>query len=345
MRERHGTLMLNIVNRTSSPVHGRVQLNGVMMQLFSNTPVDDFGFANRHIYLKRDDLLHEAFSGNKARKFAYFLEHDFSGITRVISYGSAQANSLYSLSVLAKLKGWQCDFYVNHIAKHIHANPCGNYAAALDNGVNIIDLSHNAAYQAALVENPDLNSHDFIEHYILPHDNAALFIPEGGRCHFAEYGLNRLASEIEQWALARSIDDLKVFLPSGTGTTAVYLNRYFIQQQTDIRVVTCAVVGGDDYLRWQFSMLNPILSEHPEIVNVGKKYHFGKIYREFYDMWQHINQGDIRFELLYDPLGFIALEHYLVSNPEANILYLHQGGLLGNETMLPRYQRKFLENT
>lgn len=313
-----------------------------MMQLLLNTPVDSFWFANRQIYLKRDDLLHEAFSGNKARKFAYFLEHDFSGITRVISYGSAQANSLYSLSALAKLKGWQCDFYVNHIAKHIHANPCGNYAAALHNGANIIDLSNNALYQAALVEKTDLSSHDFIEKYIFPYDNAALFIPEGGRCPFAEYGLNRLANEIHQWALAQSIGALKVFLPSGTGTTAVYLNRYFMQQHTDIRVVTCAVVGGDDYLRLQFSMLNPVLGEHPEIVNVGKKYHFGKLYREFYDMWQRINQGDICFELLYDPLGFIALEHYLTNNPTVNILYLHQGGLLGNETMEPRYQRKFL---
>ncbi|GAM75326.1 pyridoxal phosphate-dependent deaminase [Vibrio ishigakensis] len=32
---------------------------------------------------------------------------------------------------------------------------------------------------------------------------------------------------------------------------------------------------------------------------------------------------------------------WLANNSGKELLYLHQGGILGNETMLPRYQRKF----
>lgn len=331
--------------------------------MFANSPVDIFAFAGREIFLKRDDLLHPAFSGNKARKFGYFLDHEFAGINKVIGHGSPLANSLYSLSTLAKMKGWQCDFYVDHIASQIVKHPTGNYAAALANGTNIIDLSElmaqkqtftqsqcepqvlleiNARSEPALqTSSARLSCQEYIETQVLANEPTALFIPEGGRCSYAEYGVNVLAQEIVQFAQANDLVDLTVFLPSGTGTTALFLNQYFIRQQTAIRVVTCAVVGGDDYLRLQFSMLNPNTLEHPQIVNVGKKYHFGKLYPEFYAMWQRVCASGIQFELLYDPLGFIVLEDYLQRSELGHVMYLHQGGILGNETMLPRYLRKF----
>lgn len=330
--------------------------------MFANTPVDIFSFADREIFLKRDDLLHPEFSGNKARKFAYFLEHDFVGINKVIGHGSPLANSLYSLSALAKRKGWQCDFYVDHIASQIIKHPTGNYAAALVNGAHIIDLSEFMVQNSALTSQAELctdsltnarlslvdkgidarvSCQDYIETKVLVNEPAALFIPEGGRCAYAEYGVSILAKEIIQFAQASKLEDLTVFLPSGTGTTAVFLNQYFIRQQTHIRVMTCAVVGGDDYLRMQFSMLNPDISEHPQIINTGKKYHFGKLYAEFYAMWQRVCASGIEFELLYDPLGFIVLEDYLQQGERGPLMYLHQGGLLGNATMLPRYQRKY----
>ncbi|ESE42851.1 pyridoxal-phosphate dependent eynzyme [Shewanella decolorationis S12] len=309
--------------------------------LLSNSPVESFSFAGREIFLKRDDLLHPAFSGNKARKFAYFLDHEFAGMTKVIGYGSAQANSLYSLSALAKLKGWLCDFYVDHIANHVRTLPTGNYAAAIANGTRVIDLSSLIAANPSLHREPKWTCQDYIEQQVLPAEPNALFVPEGGRCQYAEYGVSQLATEIETWAMQQGMSELKVFLPAGTGTTALFLNQYFVRQQIDIQVLTCAVVGGDEYLAQQFYELNPNAAEHPQILNVGKKYHFGKLYPEFYAMWQRINASDVQFELLYDPLGFMVLEKFLPQWGASPVMYIHQGGLLGNETMLPRYQRKF----
>jgi 1-aminocyclopropane-1-carboxylate deaminase/D-cysteine desulfhydrase-like pyridoxal-dependent ACC family enzyme len=48
----------------------------------------------------------------------------------------------------------------------------------------------------------------------------------------------------------------------------------------------------------------------------------------------------IEFDLLYDPVGWLIL----LENPEIfqkPTLYIHQGGLIGNESMLARYQRKY----
>ncbi|MGL5358606.1 MAG: 1-aminocyclopropane-1-carboxylate deaminase/D-cysteine desulfhydrase, partial [Shewanella sp.] len=189
--------------------------------MFANTPVDTITFAGREIFVKRDDLLHPAFSGNKARKFAYFLEHEFVGISKVIGHGSAQANSLYSLSALAQLKGWQCDFYVDHIATYLRDHPRGNYAAALANGANVIDVSQLLTTNALA----PMSCLQYIEQQVLPHEPLGMFIPEGGRCAYAKYGVDKLGKEILAWARANNMSNLKVFLPSGTGTTALFLNQ------------------------------------------------------------------------------------------------------------------------
>ena len=99
----------------------------------------------------------------------------------------------------------------------------------------------------------------------------------------------------------------------------------------------------DDYLKKQFDMLE--IKNHPTILKKTKKYHFGKLYREFY--LKHLElfeQTNIEFDLLYDSLGWIVFEDYVNNfehKKEYTFLYIHQGGLLGNKTMLERYRYKF----
>ncbi len=105
--------------------------------IFESSPIEKYTFEGHSFYLKRDDLLHPDFSGNKARKFYYFLQNDFPDVKKLASYGSAQSNAMYSLSVLAKMKGWKFEYYVEHIAEYLKENPHGNYKAALENGMEI----------------------------------------------------------------------------------------------------------------------------------------------------------------------------------------------------------------
>jgi 1-aminocyclopropane-1-carboxylate deaminase/D-cysteine desulfhydrase-like pyridoxal-dependent ACC family enzyme len=292
---------------------------------YINSPIDKIKFKKLEFFIKRDDLLHKDFSGNKARKFYYFLVNDFPNIKKIISYGSAQANSLYSLSFLAKQKCVPLDFYVKHISSYLKENPNGNYKKALENGVNIIEKD---------VEDLD----KYIKENLLEED--VLYIEEGGRVKEAEYGIEILANEIKSWLEDNNLKDVKVFLPSGTGTTAL-----FLQKHLPLEVLTVSCVGGSSYLKKQFFSLEKDEKIHPTILEAEKKYHFGKLYKEFIDIYNELlNETEIEFDLLYDSLGFKTLFEYLDKYSLDNlptILYIHQGGVLGNESMLLRYSRKF----
>ena len=284
--------------------------------------VENLLFRGQPFHLKRDDHIHPNFSGNKARKFHYFLDHDFPTIHTVRSYGSSQSNAMFSLSVLAKMRGWRFEYHVDHVSDYLRDNPHGNYAAALANGMQIM-----------------------VGRGLPSPTNNVLWIEEGGRQREAEYGIKILAQEILDWQQEQGVDPLDVFLPSGTGTTALYLQKAMVGEgaprPTSVRVYTTPCVGDAEYLRKQFAMLESDPRYHPTVLELPKKYHFGKLYREFYEIWIELHQHTgVEFDLLYDPKGWMTLMAHR-SRLGAHVMYLHQGGLKGNESMLPRYQRKY----
>ena len=286
-----------------------------------SSPIETISFDNHTFFLKRDDLLHPDFSGNKARKFYYFLENDFPDIKKIISHGSAQSNAMYSLSVLAKMRGWEFEYFVEHIADYLKENPHGNYKAALKNGMHLT--------VGSIQSTNDLNKN-------------TLFIEEGGRQKEAEYGIKLLAQEITEWQKEQGLEELNIFLPSGTGTTALFLQKAFVGEGTPRPTVfTCPCVGDSEYLKKQFLELEEDEKYHPTILTLEKKHHFGKLYKDNYKIWLKLQQQTgVVFDLLYDPLGWRTL----LAHPEVltkPLLYIHQGGVLGNESMLPRYERKY----
>mgnify|MGYP000644995537 CR=1 FL=1 len=202
--------------------------------------------------------------------------------------------------------------------------------AALDNGAKITAMQ-DIWYEKSAVE--------YIHEIVLPNNPTAVFVPEGGRCQEAEFGVKVLANEINEWVIKNKKENVKIVLPSGTGTTALFLQKNL----SNIDVLTCACVGGDEYLKTQFSELEENSAMWPTILSAKKKYHFGKLYPEFYKQWQQLKQEtSIEFDLLYDPLGWLTLLYYLkTTNTDQDIIYIHQGGLVGNQSMLPRYQRKY----
>lgn len=282
---------------------------------FINSAIEKISLNGQEFFVKRDDLLHKDFSGNKARKFYYFLQDELKGIDKIISYGSIQSNAMYSLSVLAKLRALKFDYYVKNIPSYLEENKEGNYLEALKNGMNIKFLP----IQKEFKENE-------------------LFIPEGGALKEAQFGIKLLADEIKLWAKNQNIKDLKIFLPSGTGTTALYLQKFL-----PFEVLTCSCVGDDLYLQKQFNSLEK--ENFPTILKKEKKYHFGKLYKEFYlKHLELLEQTNIEFDLLYDSLAWIVFEAYVKSleNKENyTFLYIHQGGILGNTTMKKRYKFKY----
>jgi len=291
------------------------------------SPVEKIIFRGASFFLKRDDQIHPDFSGNKARKFHSFLDHDLPDIHTVRSYGSNQSNAMYSLSVLAKKRGWRFEYRVDHLSDFLRDNPHGNYAAALSNGMNLIE------HGTTVGRVPPIPT------------NNVLWIEEGGRQSEAEYGIKILAKEIIDWQQEQGIETLDIFLPSGTGTTALFLQKAFVgirgTRPTGLtQVYTTPCVGDAKYLRKQFAMLEPDPQYHPTILDLPGKYHFGKLYREFYEIWIELQkETGVTFDLLYDPKGWLTLMAHRTQLSK-HIMYIHQGGLQGNESMLRRYQHK-----
>ena len=286
--------------------------------VFNPTPLESHIFRKINIFVKRDDLISEDFSGNKARKFEYFLSKNFPNINKIVSYGSNQSNAMYSLSVLAKIKKWEFIYFCDHIPTFLQQNPVGNYKYALQNGMKIF-ATDSKSKDAHILKN-----------------KSTLIVEEGGRQKESEYGLKKLALELKNDIVKHNISNPYIFLPSGTGITALYL-----QKHLPFNVYTCSTVGNDDYLREQWRMVEKKSEIFPVILNSKKKYHYGKLYLEAYQIWHELkDKTGLEFDLLYDPIGWLKfLEN--IDKLEGTPIYLHQGGLKGNESMKARYERKY----
>ncbi|MBU2897833.1 1-aminocyclopropane-1-carboxylate deaminase/D-cysteine desulfhydrase [Vibrio hepatarius] len=295
------------------------------MQL-NDSPITTHTFEGIEFFLKRDDLLHPQFSGNKARKFMSLLQNEQPQIKTVISYGSPQANSLYSLAALCALKSWTLEFYVDRIPNWLRDKPMGNYRGALELGAKIIAVNNQTSHPT-----------QFIQHIRCP-DSSCIVLEEGGREQQAQIGIKELAEEIRGWVYSQANKNVVVALPSGTGTTSAYLEHFLKPHKID--VITCPCVGGRDYLVEQIRSLE--IQCLPQILQLKNKHHFGKLYYNDYKIWAALlEQTQVEFDLLYDPMMWQCLLDWYPRNADKSVLYIHQGGVLGNESMLPRYLRKF----
>jgi len=288
------------------------------------SPVHRMSFRGRTYFLKRDDLINPWFNGNKARKFDYYLNADLSKYSKIASYGGNQSNAMFSLAAFAEIKNLKFDYYGKPLPLFLKNNPVGNYKYALDFGMNYIELPDYESFFQKM-SSPE-KSYDELGKDIL-------LIRQGGAEKEAEYGVKKLADEISSWAKKEGVKDLSVFIQSGTGTTAL-----FLQKHLNFKVYTTPNIGTSDYLLKQFALLDSDVNNYPVILETKKKYVFGKLYKAYYDIWKEISEeNNIEFELLYDPKTLIALDEHN-KNIKGEIMYIHSGGTVGNESMLQRYR-------
>jgi 1-aminocyclopropane-1-carboxylate deaminase/D-cysteine desulfhydrase-like pyridoxal-dependent ACC family enzyme len=285
------------------------------IKLNTPTPLEQYSFRGLEFLIKRDDLISKELSGNKARKVEYYLNNLPKNIDTIISYGSIQSNAMYSLSYFAKEMGLKFIYHANHMPNLLKENPEGNLKLALENSMQLIEGYDN-----------------------IKKGENSIVIKEGIAQKEAYYGVKKLALE-----LIEQVDkdkEYQVFLSSGTGATSLFLSKALKELNSNIKVYTTPCVGSKDYLIKQFKELEAKSNYYPTILDTKKRYHFGKLYREFYQIWLELQKElNIELELLYDPKSWLII----LQNQElfSNLIYIHQGGLLGNITMKKRYQRKY----
>lgn len=278
------------------------------------SPISELYVDGRRFYVKRDDLIDPFLAGNKYRKLYTLLQTPPQKLKTVISYGGTQSNAMLAIAAMCKSKGWEFIYYTKPLSGAQKDENCGNFYHAKRLGMKHMEIAHDF-YR------------DFIASLRFNLDEEAFVIDQGGAVEEARLGLEVLAKEIRE----QSLHLKSLATPSGTGTTALFL----ALSLPEYRVYTTPCVGDADYLREQMSALHEI-PDNLTILEPKKKYHFAKPYREFLEIQQKLLSGGVEFDLIYAP----GMWRALLEQTDEEILYIHSGGVSGNESMLQRYKQK-----
>jgi len=281
-----------------------------------NSPISKISLEGRDFYIKRDDLIDPFLAGNKYRKLYTLLQTPLNQFTNIISYGGTQSNAMLAIAAMCKEKNWEFTYYTKPVSQTQKNFSFGNYFNSINLGMKHIEIEQKL-YR------------DFIASLPLTINNKTFIIDQGGALKEAKEGLQVLAQEIRDANLTLK----SLATPSGTGTTALFLALAL----PEFKVYTTPCVGDIEYLKEQMQALHKI-PDNLVVLKPLKKYHFAKPYPEFLNIYKKLLASGVEFDLLYSP----ALWEAILSQTNEEILYIHSGGVSGNESMLQRYKQKGL---
>ncbi|WP_372999585.1 1-aminocyclopropane-1-carboxylate deaminase [Sulfurimonas sp.] len=280
----------------------------------NNSPISKILLERRDFYVKRDDLIDPFLAGNKYRKLYTLLKTPSNKLSKIISYGGTQSNAMLAIAAMCKNKGWDFEYYTKPLSQTQKTHSHGNYFHSINLGMKHVEIDETF-YK------------DFIASLSLTIDATTFIIDQGGAVEEAKKGLEVLAEEIREACLElRSLAT-----PSGTGTTALFLALAL----PEFKIYTTPCVGDVNYLKEQMQALHKI-PKNLIILEPTKKHHFAKPYPEFLEIYKKLLASGIEFDLLYAP----GMWEALLSQTDEEILYIHSGGVSGNESMLKRYEQK-----
>ena len=280
----------------------------------SITPISKMILEGREFLIKRDDLFDPFLAGNKYRKLHTLLQTPKNALNTIISYGGTQSNAMLAIAAMCKQKGWQFVYYTKPLSKRLKVQECGNFFHAL-----FLGMQHKELEESLYRE--------FIVSLRLNLEEGTFIVDQGGADRSAKEGLKVLAEEIK----SVNLDIDAIATPSGTGTTALFL----AQALPEFKIYTIPCIGNSDYLKEQMQALGTI-PNNLTILEPKRKYHFAKLYPEFLEIYHKTKKAGVEFDLLYAPSMWLTL----LEQTTEKILYVHSGGVSGNESMLERYKRK-----
>jgi len=279
-----------------------------------NSPISKIVLDGRDFYVKRDDLIDPFLAGNKYRKLYTLLNIPSNTYIKIISYGGTQSNAMLAISAMCKTKGWEFIYYTKILSEFQKSAKEGNYFHSLELGMKHIEIE-NELYR------------DFIASLSISIDDKTFIIDQGGAVSEAKEGLEVLANEIRE----ANLPIKSLATPSGTGTTALFLALAL----PEYKIYTVPCIGDVEYLKEQIQALHP-LPTNLIILEPSKKYHFAKPYKEFFEIYKKTKDAGVEFDMLYAPSMWLSL----LESTNEEILYIHSGGVSGNDSMLKRYEKK-----
>ena len=261
------------------------------------------------IYIKRDDKIHPAISGNKYRKLSGHLSKFYQGnYEGIITFGGAYSNHILATAAACSiLKIPAIGIIRGEIDEH---NPALKYATS--QGMKLIPLARQfykqKDYSKLKSSYSDIHFESWYE------------VPEGGS---GRDGLSGCAGILEELNM-----DFDYYVTAcGTGTTAAGLLKY---SSPSSEIIGVSVLKGPDRLTEHIHSLCP-----QDNIHIITGYHFGGYAKTQKELLvfarKFIRETGIPLDYVYTAKMIYAVDDMLKKNwfkTGSKIMLLHTGGLV-----------------
>ena len=291
-----------------------------------------FYISGVNLFIKREDLIHPAISGNKWYKLKYnLLEAKKNNFDTLLTFGGAYSNHIYALASAGKELGFNT---IGIIRGEEHQPINQTLSFAKNCGMKIYYLNRT---EYRMKDNPD-----FLDQLKIKFGNFYL-IPEGGTNQFAVKGCEEILKNI-------NIEYDSVIVPVGTGgTLAGIING--IRYQRNKKAIGISVLKNAAFLKNKVSELINSFSKNQSSSNweIILDYHFGGYAKFNKVLLEFINEFKEKTEIQLDPIytgkmmfGIFDLINKEYFKKDSTIVAIHTGGLQGISGLKERFGEKLL---
>lgn len=266
------------------------------------------------VYIKREELIHKDFGGNKWRKLKYNIGRYYADSHRVmITFGGPFSNHIAATAAVCA----QFEIPSVGIIRGTYVdtdNPTLNKAAELG-----MKLHHVPKEAYKLKANAP-----FIKELIASYDRPML-IPEGGNNQLGVNGMGDLMEEINDYELDFDV----IGVAAGTGATAAGIIKY---GNSDYRTKVINVLKNESLENEISGQLTDINTEW----DVESEYHFGGYAKVTKSLQHYAQKFYDDYEIILDPIYnaklFYAMQDLMKSEllpKNSKVLILNTGGHQG----------------
>lgn len=283
-------------------------------------PADDFFPAFNAVYIKRDDLIHHFFSGNKYRKIKYNYQEFLRGNhSEIIAFGGAFSNLLYTLSFLSARAEIPMTFYIRGDG-YDASNPTLHTIHRNGVQMHFIDReTYRSKTESGLIAELKKLHPD------------AYFVPDGGSNTLAVKGAAEIVTELRD-QLGFNPDH--IVMDIGTAGTFCGVMQA-LPENTHLTGIP--VLKG---VNWEETFMEvmgqPGFLPNQDRINIIEDYHFGGFAKFNASLIRFVNDFSIRYGMPADPVYtgklFFALTDLLGKNyfgQGKTIVCIHGGGSQG----------------
>ncbi len=272
------------------------------------------------VLLKRDDLIHPDFGGNKWRKLKYNLgQARAESKTTVLSFGGQHSNHLYALAAAGLYFGFKTIGLVR-----------GNPPEKLNATLRFLKRRGMRLEFIGWADYRRRHEHSYWDELREKFGPKIYIIPEGGTNALALKGVAELVDEVEArnryWAVS-----------SGTGGTAAGILYGLVRDHREEKVLVFPALKGDFMEKQIVTLLDKAGVDSQEADwRIIPDYHFGGFAKYDLELVQFINQFKTQQAIPLDPIytgkmlfGLFDLIRKDFFPKGTQIIAVHTGGLQG----------------